>query len=57
MAEIFIEKKEEALGYINGKKIQCEFNVNNSIKDNLIGTLALSITHVKKIDENLHFIL
>jgi hypothetical protein len=48
LAEFFIEKKEEALKYLNGKKIQCELNVNKTIKDNIIGSLELSITHVNK---------
>ncbi len=49
LAEFFIEKKEEALKYLNGKKIQCELNVNKTIKDNIIGSLELSITHVKNL--------
>ena len=42
-----IEKKEEALKYINGKKIQCSLNSNKLGKENLIGNLELSITHVR----------
>ncbi len=49
LAEFFIEKKEVALKYLNGKIIQCELNVNKTIKDNIIGSLELSITHVKNL--------
>ena len=47
-SEIVTEKKEEALIYINGKKILCEFSSNDSFKENLIGRLTLSITQVFK---------
>ena len=47
LAELFIEKKEEALKYINGKKIQCSLNANKLGKENVIGNLELSITHVR----------
>lgn len=47
LAELFIEKKEEALKYVNGKKIQCSLKANKLDKENLIGNLELSITHVR----------